>query len=265
MSFGRILQEILDRHGVTPYMARPRRRGQGKQQDLSGIYKAINGQILRPQPPTILAWLGGIDASHAEEVVALCARLMATVEEEVCEAALYLLFALSPADNRAGLLEEAAQQAGIALDEIRERMPEAQRRRVDDRAMQVYIAAARGRYERPAQQRWQGDSAAAWRYEQAFAGRLHALRDALARLLIRRVGWEGGSGSFVVEWTATATALLERAGVGTAEGPSYHLDSAGLRFRLAPLPPGAPSQAELPKSVGSAHPHSYRVPPFSPH
>ena len=242
MSFGRILGEILGRHEITPYMARPRRNGRGGKRDISGIYKAIAGKILRPHPATLLDWMAGIDASQAEEVIAVCARLMATVEEEVCEAALYLLFALSPATNRAGLLEEAAQRAGIALDEIRDRMPEAQRRRVGDPAMQVYIAAARGSYERPPKQQWQEDSAAAWRYEQEFAGRLHAMRDALARLLIQRVSWEGGSRSFVVEWTATGTALLDRAGVGRVEGPSYRLDSEGLRFRLAPPPPGEPSR-----------------------
>jgi hypothetical protein len=264
MSFGRILGEILDRHAATPYMARPGGNGRGGRRDRSGIYKAIAGKILRPQPATLLDWMAGIDASHAEEVIAVSARLMATVEEEVCEAALYLLFALSPANNRAGLLEEAAQRAGIALDEIRDRMPEAQRRRVGDPAMQVYIAAARGAYERPPTRRWQDDSAEAWRYEQEFAGRLHAMRDALARLLIQRVSWEGASHAFVVEWTATATALLQRAGAGTEEGPSYRLDSEGLRFRLAPPPPGAPSQPEPPKSAESAHLHSYRVPPFPP-
>ncbi len=240
MSFGRILEEILDRHGVTPYRTGPQRRGRGKQRDLSGIYKAINGQILRPQPPTILDWMGSIDASHAEEVVALGARLMATIEEEVSEIALYLLYALSPADDRAGLLEDAAQQVGMSLDAIRARMPAARRQHVPDPTMQVYIAAARSTYERPSKQAWQADSVAAWRHEQEFAGQLHAMRDALARLLIRRVVWEGADRSFAVEWTETAGALLRRAGVGMVEGPSYRLDGEALHLRVGPPPPPAP-------------------------
>lgn len=240
MSFGRILGELLDRHGVTPYRTGPRRRGRGTQRDLSGIYKAINGQILRPQPPTILDWMGSIDASHAEEVVALGARLMAAVEEEVSEIALYLLFALSPAADRAGLLEDAARRAGMSLEAIRDRLPAAQRQRIHDPAMQVYIAAARGAYERPPKQAWQADSVAAWRHEQEVAGQLHAMRDALARLLIRRVVWEGPGRSFAVDWTEAATALLRRGGVGTVEGPSYRLDGEALHLRAAPPPPLEP-------------------------
>jgi hypothetical protein len=234
MSFGRILEEILEGHGITPYMTSPQRRGQGKKRDLSGIYKAIGGKILRPQCPTILDWMGSIDASHAEEVVALGARLMAIVEEEVCEIALYLLYALSPADDRAGLLADAAQRAGMSLDAIRDRMPEARRQHMDDPVMQVYIAAARSTYERPQKQEWQEDSVAAWRYEQEFAGRLHAVRDALARLLIRRVVWDGPNRAFAVEWTETAGALLRRAGVEMIEGQSYRLDPEALHLRLAP-------------------------------
>lgn len=234
MSFGRILEEILEGYGGTPYMTKPRRRGQGKQRDLSGIYKAIGGKILRPQCPTILDWMGSFEVSHAEEVVALVMRLMAIVEEEVCEIALYLLYALSPAEDRAELLADAAQRAGMSLDAIRDRMPEARRQRVADPVMQVYIAAARGTYERPQKQEWQEDSVAAWRYEQEFAERLHAMRDALARLLIRRVVWDGPSRAFVVEWTETAGALLRRAGVETVGGPSYRLDPEALHLRLVP-------------------------------
>ncbi len=159
----------------------------------------------------------------------------------MCEIALYLLYALSPADDRAGLLEDAARRAGMSLDAIRARLPEARRQRVADPMMQVYIAAARGSYERPQKQEGQADSVAAWRHEQEVAEQLHAMRDALARLLIRRVVWKGADRSFVVEWTEEAMALLRRAGVETVKGPSYRLDGEALHFRVGPpLPPAPP-------------------------
>jgi hypothetical protein len=242
MTFGQILSEILDTHGVTAYRARPKRRGERKSRDLSGIYKVVSGKILHPQFPTILDWLGSIDATHAEEVTAVGARLMAAIEEEVCEVALYLLYALSPRDDRAGLLADAARRAGVTLDEIRARLPDARQQRIADPVMQVYVAAAHGAYERPPQRPWHADSVEAWRQEQEFAVQLHAMRDALARLLIRRVVWEGESRLFVVEWTEAAAALLRRAGVERTEGLSYHLDTAALQLRMAPPPPAAPTR-----------------------
>lgn len=232
MALGRIVRDILRRHNINPYrIARQQEEDRVPTGGWSGLYKLMNGDLRYSEYPTLYRHLSAVpELSTSDAVIATTANFLAIVETEVQEFAVYLLYSLLSPRERIVHLAHAVEASGLSLDAIRTRLPLARREGVADVGLEAFAAVARRKISPlPGMP----DRRAEWREAREISDALALTRQVLARTLVASIQWDSRHGSFLVEWTADAREMLDRAEIADVEDSTigYRLDRRGVAIR----------------------------------